>query len=632
MRRSLRFAAAVLVLGALAPACLLNAGPFDNEDTGGAGGTSTGTTTTTDPTGGTGGTPTVCSDGVVSESEACDDGNASPGDGCDGACAVESGWVCMNEPGEPSTCSKTCNDGKLDPGEQCEDGNLMSGDGCSDSCQIELGWECEGDPFPNKCHPSCGDGTLDPNEECDLGPDMTGDGCAANCEIEDGWTCTQSGGASMPSECAPTCGDGLLVGMEACDDNNNTAGDGCAANCEVEPGWTCQNAPSTCTSVCGDGLAVGAEACDDGNTKSNDGCSMACALEAMCGNFIVDPGEECDGGAGCTACVLDGGSVCAGAVPIAADVVNGVDPVTGVITTFYENNNSDDLDVLKTDVLAPPTDCIPDYSLPVVHRYTTGKRPSIVTVQSLDKMKDDTATFGNTSIWIYRDCPAQRDLDACATDGAGGKRAKVTTGFIPARTTLTIIHSGDGNTGNGDKGKYRIQITEQPVQLFYLQTFGAAAAPGLDNMLGGLVSTDVGGDGNKWRRCTPGGPDCGPDMSSHSGGAFAWAPDGDNTMLTNTTLVSADIDTQKATTKLFVQVDLRSTDVGGTNEFAKLESSADQGTAWTTLDTFMNLDAEIRSITSPANLSPMLRFKLTFNDTLKDVEPYSADDIHVYGY
>ncbi len=53
------------------------------------------------------------------------------------------------------------------------------------------------------------------------------------------------------------------------------------------------------TAVCGNGILESGEECDDGNTVSGDGCSSTCTLESpvpVCGNGIVEGGEECDDG------------------------------------------------------------------------------------------------------------------------------------------------------------------------------------------------------------------------------------------------------------------------------------------------------------------------------------------------
>ena len=46
--------------------------------------------------------------------------------------------------------------------------------------------------------------------------------------------------------------------------------------------------------VCGDGVVDTGEECDDGNTDDGDGCDSTCLTEvaATCGDGIVDEGEE----------------------------------------------------------------------------------------------------------------------------------------------------------------------------------------------------------------------------------------------------------------------------------------------------------------------------------------------------
>ena len=59
--------------------------------------------------------------------------------------------------------------------------------------------------------------------------------------------------------------------------------------------------------MCGDSIIETGEDCDDGNTQACDGCSPACRTEA-CGNGVIDCAEHCDAGvpfpppaSGCTA-------------------------------------------------------------------------------------------------------------------------------------------------------------------------------------------------------------------------------------------------------------------------------------------------------------------------------------------
>jgi len=46
--------------------------------------------------------------------------------------------------------------------------------------------------------------------------------------------------------------------------------------------------------VCGNFIVESGEECDDGNTAPGDGCSDTCQLEATCGNNIIEYGETCD--------------------------------------------------------------------------------------------------------------------------------------------------------------------------------------------------------------------------------------------------------------------------------------------------------------------------------------------------
>jgi cysteine-rich repeat protein len=124
----------------------------------------------------------------------------------------------------------------------------------------------------------CGNGLQDGSETCDDGNALNGDGCSMYCLVEFGWTCPRIG---QPCVKLYACGNGLLSPSEACDDGNTVSGDGCSGDCrQVEPGWRCRVPGKSCTEVCG----VDAGVCADGG------------LAAVCGNGIVEPGEECDNG------------------------------------------------------------------------------------------------------------------------------------------------------------------------------------------------------------------------------------------------------------------------------------------------------------------------------------------------
>jgi cysteine-rich repeat protein len=74
----------------------------------------------------------------------------------------------------------------------------------------------------------------------------------------------------------------------------------------VDPGEECDDGnntdgdgcDSTCMSepFCGDGNLDEGEGCDDGNNIDGDGCSAACTVESFCGDGFLDEGEYCDDG------------------------------------------------------------------------------------------------------------------------------------------------------------------------------------------------------------------------------------------------------------------------------------------------------------------------------------------------
>jgi len=117
------------------------------------------------------------------------------------------------------------------------------------------------------------------------------------------------------------CGNGIIEAGEQCD-LNNFGGLTCA-NFGYNSGFlqctNCQIITTFCytttgiTGICGNGLLEPGEQCDDGNTISGDGCSSGCRFEEhRCGNGIRETGEECDDGNtkygdGCTPeCKIEG--------------------------------------------------------------------------------------------------------------------------------------------------------------------------------------------------------------------------------------------------------------------------------------------------------------------------------------
>ncbi|MBU1221228.1 DUF4215 domain-containing protein [Myxococcota bacterium] len=282
---------------------------------------------------------TGCGNGILEVGEQCDDDNLNDGDGCSSNCIVEGTITCGNGileytegcddgntvdgDGCSSTCMKEngCGDGNLVAPEQCDDGNAISGDGCSYDCLVEFicgngqcnpeqGENCE--LCPQDCCDDCGNGILDDGEECDDGNNTSGDGCSRGCADEDG---------------VQTCGNGIWEEGEECDDGNMTNHDGCSDDCVKEyvcgdgqcfttEGESCEVCPQDCCPSCGNGSRQPGEVCDGldlnevtcedlGYTGGTLACSTYCQYDTaactgegpVCGNGVVEVGEDCDGSA-----------------------------------------------------------------------------------------------------------------------------------------------------------------------------------------------------------------------------------------------------------------------------------------------------------------------------------------------
>jgi cysteine-rich repeat protein len=306
--------------------------------------------------------PATCGDGTLSALEGCDDGGTADGDGCSASCALEycgdgatSGAEACDDGNQTSgdgcdaTCTPTgCGNGVVTAGEVCDDGNDVSGDGCDANCTAT----------------GCGNGIVTAGETCDDGNGISGDGCDANCTptgcgngiVTAGEACEPPGVGTCGPECQRICQDGSdCVDTDPCttsercvdtacvvdptpvDDGEPCTADSCDAtgvrHVALVDGAACALAgqpetralclAGTCgVARCGDGWVDtgapgGGEACDDGNRVDDDGCTNSCALP-VCGDGIVQAGEACDGGEGCTAAcrrvvAAEGGCGCGGA-------------------------------------------------------------------------------------------------------------------------------------------------------------------------------------------------------------------------------------------------------------------------------------------------------------------------------
>ena len=296
---------------------------------------------------------TACSDGNVCTTgdacvngnctgtpKNCDDGNACTTDTCDtmtGTCVHTT---------IPGCGGAVCGNGILESGETCDDGNVVNGDGCSSTCQSE----------------TCVNGST---QSCYTGPPATlGVGvCRAGTQTCSGGVWGACTGQVTPS--AETC-NGL-------DDNcNGTVDDGlgtitCGTGaCQRTVPACVSGAPNTCTpgapspeicgngiddncngvvdegcasSVCGNGIVEAGEQCDDGNTINGDGCTSTCTVQpgfqctgspsvcfTVCGDGLIGGTEQCDdanttNGDGCSAtCTVEAGYQCSGVPSVCTPV------------------------------------------------------------------------------------------------------------------------------------------------------------------------------------------------------------------------------------------------------------------------------------------------------------------------
>jgi cysteine-rich repeat protein len=261
----------------------------------------------------------LCGDGVVSGSEECDGGA-----GC------------------TATCDRVavCGDGFVDAPESCDDGNTTAGDGCSATCAFETTAETE----PNDTSATANGpfspyalitAAITPGTDVDYfkvvltatsdldvetfdgkGPgSCSGVDTVVTLYAADGTTEVTSaddGGISTCSRIDPTV-DPLARHLAAGtyfikveDFQNNTLipaymlqikATAICGNGKVEGGEECDGGAgctATCDriAVCGDGFIDAPETCDDGNTTAGDGCGATCLLETTA---EVEPNDDLTG-------------------------------------------------------------------------------------------------------------------------------------------------------------------------------------------------------------------------------------------------------------------------------------------------------------------------------------------------
>ena len=279
-----------------------------------------------------------CGDGKIGTGELCDDNGPVYGaiNSCNSFNNFIGGYLlcdkcqidtigCISQP--------KCGDKIIQSGEHCDSDVFGAADRCEDlgfqSGTLTCAQNCFLDTSKCTPKPLCGNGLIDPGEDCDgnnLGPVnsqckqysnlFTGGTlkCSSNCKIDTNGCFGASG----------TCGDGIINIGEACDSTNFGSITDCTNYGSFSGGTLscsakCQLDTSLCTPkpLCGNGLIDPGEDCDGSNfgiinsscvsysrffTSGALSCNSNCKLDTFgcqeapkCGNNIIDPGETCDG-------------------------------------------------------------------------------------------------------------------------------------------------------------------------------------------------------------------------------------------------------------------------------------------------------------------------------------------------
>lgn len=303
--------------------------------------------------------PRSCGDGRVTGQEACDVGIAQGEPGaCPVGCASEDACISMTLTGEG--CAAHC--------EQTQITAPSDGDGC---CPESAHSENDDD-----CEPMCGNSVVEAGESCDPADEcpkpetcvssdacisavITGsaDDCNALCTLSDVTVCADDDECCAPgcsfaqdNDCPnpDACGNGAIDDGEFCDgqcpetcpdiDGNSCTAERlvgsleqCTARCTVSQVTECvsgdgccpapcnANNDDDCDAVCGNSIQEPAEECDDGNDASLDGC-VECKIEteqSQC--LVVSEGDNSS--SGCRACLC---RRCAGEVLGCSNDADGI--------------------------------------------------------------------------------------------------------------------------------------------------------------------------------------------------------------------------------------------------------------------------------------------------------------------
>jgi cysteine-rich repeat protein len=299
----------------------------------------------------------ICGDGKVTGDEECDDANSNNDDDCNDDCTFTCGDGVLLETelcdtgiaaGEPGACPTDCDDD-----DACTQ-DTLSGTGCQTECvNAAITDTTDGDGCcppggtannDSDCVAECGNGVVEAGEACDTAiaagdsgacptdcddslactaDSLSGGGtCQATCSntpivdpIDDDGCCPSGATIAEDNDCSASCGDGVVTAPETCDtaiapgdpgacpsacnDGNACTNDTllsagtCNATCSYTaittaidgdgccPAGANANTDSDCQPVCGNDVVEMGEECDDGGTVAGDGCDDQCQFEAI---------------------------------------------------------------------------------------------------------------------------------------------------------------------------------------------------------------------------------------------------------------------------------------------------------------------------------------------------------------